>query len=84
MLNAWGISADYYRTWSKRGYSDEDILLKRVDSNWETLKSRTDHKGIVYKSVDDMCNAYNVTKSTYLFICLINLLLFIYLFIEHY
>lgn len=47
------------------GWSLEKTLTTPIDLTPANSKTVTDHNGIQYKSISDMCKAHNMTRSTY-------------------
>lgn len=65
MCNAYGIDRNVYYERLKRNWSVEDALTIPLGGKNESIRRCKDHLGNEYTSVGDMCNYYNINRSTY-------------------
>lgn len=67
MCNNWGISRQAYLYRLKQGLTKEQALTYDKDKGKSLVENLNvfDHKGIGYKSIRDMCDAYKITLSIY-------------------
>lgn len=64
MCKAWGISPDVFDNRKRRGWSLEESLTTPKGKNLKKPIIK-DHLGNTYRSIEEMCNHYGISDSTY-------------------
>jgi hypothetical protein len=65
MYKKWNITKSIYQSRVKLGWTKEEALTGIRNYSDEEIEKRTDHEGVVYKTVKAMCNKWNIIDYVY-------------------